>query len=91
MKNIENKTHKPIKVPLPGGKFLHLGPGKTGQVADSAIDTAPALKKLIEAGELEVHVDGAGPAGGGEPGGSAVHAATHGHVPNTMMRPKGDR
>ena len=89
MKNIENKSRKPIKVPLPGGKFLHLGPGKTGQIADSAIDR-PAVKKLIEAGELEVHVDGAGHEGGGEAG-SAIHAATHGHVPNTMMRPKGDR
>ena len=89
MKNVENKTHRPIKVPLPGGKFLHLGPGKTGQIADGAVDR-PAIKKMVEAGEIEILAEEGGhAAGGGE--GSAVHAATHGHVPNTMMRPKGDR
>ena len=89
MKSISNKTHKPIKVPLPEGKFLHLGPGKTGQIADSAVER-PAVKKLIEAGEIEVHAEGSGHAAGPDLG-STGHEATHGHVPNTLVRPKGDR
>ena len=29
MKTITNKTHRPLSVPLPRGKTLFLGPGKT--------------------------------------------------------------
>ena len=45
MKTISNKTPKPISVPLPRGKKLHLGPGKTGQIASNASEHPP-LKKL---------------------------------------------
>jgi hypothetical protein len=89
MKTVSNRTHRPIKVPLPGGKALHLGPGKTGQIQDRAADL-PALKRLVEAGDLEIHEEGAAPAASGERSGGA-QTATHGHIPNTMIRPKGDR
>ena len=53
MKTITNKTTKPLRVPLPLGKILHLGPKKTGQVSFHDVDHPP-LKKLVEAGEIEI-------------------------------------
>ena len=89
MKSILNKTSAPLRIPLPRGKVLHLGPRKTGQINDPAADHPPILK-LIEAGTLEVVADGAqGATGQGE--GSAVHASTHGMGPNTAMKKTGDR
>ena len=90
MKTISNKTRKPIKVPLPGGRFLHLGPAKTGQISDSAAEI-PSVQRLVKAGEIEIHGEGAQPqvAMAGKPG--AAHEATHGHTPTKVVRPKGDR
>jgi len=86
--DITNKTTKPIKGPLPGGKKLFLAPGKTGQVTPRALEHPP-LVKLIEAGDLEStgggpkHPDGE-PAKGGLPTGQR---------PKTTgaMRQAGDR
>ncbi len=50
---IRNKTKRPLRVPLPGGKKLHLGPGKTGQITPKAAEF-PALKKLIDDEQLEI-------------------------------------
>lgn len=50
---ISNKTKRPLKVPLPGGKRLFLGPGATGQITAKALEHAP-LKALLDAGEIEV-------------------------------------
>ena len=54
-------------MPLPGGKVLHLGPKKTGQIADGAAEH-PALVKLIEAGTIELQ--GAGETGGTDAAGA---------------------
>ena len=51
--DIKNKTNRPLSIALPGGKKLHLGPKKTGQIAANAAEH-PALKKLIEAGDVEL-------------------------------------
>ena len=89
MKTIRNKTASPLRVPLPGGKTLHLAPAKTGQVADKAVED-PRVRKLIEAGKIEIAGDGAtGTRAGGE--GSAVQTSTQGHQPTTVVMPKGDR
>ena len=61
MTAVSNKTHRPLSVPLPGGKTLHLGPGKTGQISAKAVQD-PRLKKLLDAGELEVIAEDARPA-----------------------------
>lgn len=53
MTTICNKTRRPLSIPLPGGKTLHLSPGKTGEIAANAVDHPP-LAKLVAAGELEV-------------------------------------
>lgn len=53
MDTIKNRAKKPLRVPLPRGRSLHLGLGKAGQITAEA-KNYPPLKKLIEAGELEV-------------------------------------
>jgi hypothetical protein len=53
MKIVHNKTPRPLSIPLPRGKKLHLGPGKSGQIVSTAADH-PALKKLVDAGEIEI-------------------------------------
>jgi len=90
VKSITNKTRSPLKVPLPGGKFLHLGPNKTGQIAEHAAE-APAIQRLVKKGTIEILAEGAQPVGAGQGKAASGHEATHGHVQNTMMRPKGDR
>ncbi len=53
MTTVTNKTRRPLRVPLPGGKMLHLGPGKAGQIASKDADD-PRLKKLVEEGAVEI-------------------------------------
>ncbi len=57
MKTVTNKTPKPVRVPLPLGKTLFLGPLKSGQIAPKAVDHPP-LKKLVDSGQLEIHDSG---------------------------------
>ncbi len=75
MKGIENKTRKPLSVPLPRGKTLHLGPGKTGQISSEAAEH-PQLKKLIDAGEIEIFDDGP----------ATTDGAVHGQMGRTSFR-----
>ena len=89
MKTIVNTTPSPVRVPLPRGKVLHLGPLKSGQVSHKDLDHEP-LKKLIESGQIEVQGDG--------PGVEATHehsrgpsVRTRGHHPATVSPVKGDR
>jgi len=72
MTTVSNKTKRPLSVPLPGGKKLHLGPGKSGQITSGASEHAQ-LKKMIEAGEIEILAEGQRPADGG-PEGKRGHA-----------------
>jgi len=90
VKIISNKTQLPIKIPLPGGKFLHLGPLKTAEIAEHAAER-PAIQKLIKAGEIEILGEGAHPHGGPDVTGGAPREAKHGHPQNTLVRPKGNR
>ena len=88
VKTISNKTRRPLSVPLPRGKTLHLGPGKTGQIASEAAEHPP-LKKLVEAGDIEILGEGHGggmAGGGGKIGASGIH----GHTPGPSRR-SGDR
>ena len=76
-------------MPLPRGKVLHLGPGKTGQIASNALEHPP-LKELIDSGALEVVGEGSGAAG---PGGGPRQSRTdtRGHVPGRVGHRGGDR
>ena len=88
MKTVVNKTRAPLRIPLPRGKSLHLGPNKTGQIADGAEEHA-AVKKLVEAGKVEIF-DG-GDSQRGASGDSAVaHETTHGRA-KSGIRKSGDR
>ena len=89
MKTVSNKTQRPLSVPLPGGKTLHLGPGKTGQISASAVEH-PQLKKLVEAGEIEVVSEDARSAAG-PGGGQRGRAGMIGHASGSGIRRSGDR
>jgi hypothetical protein len=91
MKTIVNKTRGPLRVPLPRGKTLHLGPGKSGQVAHHNLDHKP-LKQLIEDGKIEIQEDTSTKAVGRERG-RAPHesTSTHGHQRPSSTQVKGDR
>jgi len=72
MTTIKNTTRAPLSVRLPGGKTLHLGPGKSGQVSPKALDH-PAFKALVDAGQIEVlredrKLEGGSGGGGKGPG-----------------------
>lgn len=90
MTEIRNKTHKPLRVPLPQGKILHLNPNQTGQISHHAVDHEP-LKKLVEAGDLEILGEGGKAAEGSAEAGEGGHAAPHGHPQQTVVHPKGNR
>lgn len=53
MKTVTNKTKRPLKISLPGGKKLFLGVTKQAQLRDAALQHPP-VQKLIEAGDIEV-------------------------------------
>ena len=57
MTTISNKTQRPVRVPLPSGKVLHLGPGKTGQISSNAVEH-PQLKALVDTGTIEILGEG---------------------------------
>jgi len=88
MKVIRNLTRRPLRISLPGGKLLHLGPGQEGRIGDDAVTAA--LERRIAAGEIEVV--GSGGAEHAAPGESgSVPSSTAGHHPPTVVRPKGNR
>ena len=89
MKTIRNRTQKPIRIQMPGGKLLHLGPQKTGQISDQT-SKFPSFAKLVEAGDIEVVGEGE-PAPSGAAPGQVAHESTHGHTPPTVVLPKGNR
>jgi hypothetical protein len=86
---VSNKTQKPLSVPLPDGKTLHLGPGKTGQISARALEDQ-RFKKLVDAGEIEIVADDsrstAGPGGTGRGRNFMV-----GHNSSGGARRSGDR
>lgn len=86
--DIINKTQKPLSLPLPGGKTLFLGPGKTGQVALKALEHPP-LVKLLEAGGIETAEGGTKHRGGG--GGKLGLSSGSRHDGSGAMRHSGDR
>ena len=89
MKAIRNTTQEPLRVPLGGGRVLHLGPGQTGQIADEALKSR-GVRRLIDAGAVTV-------AGGEERPGEfagdqgAPREFSQGHVHPTKIFPSGNR
>jgi hypothetical protein len=89
MKTVSNKTQRPVSVPLPRGKTLHLGPGKTGHISSKDVEY-PQLKKLIDAGEIEVLGEGPEPIDGAA-GGKKRRTSMDGHTSGGGGRRSGDR
>ena len=88
MKIIKNKTNRPLRVPLPRGKTIHLGPGKSGQISTEAAEHA-GLKKLIEAGEIDLFDEES--AAGDMAGDGQRGRTTQGHGSGGVNRRSGDR
>ena len=91
MRTIRNTTRLPVRVPLPGGKTLHLGPGKTGQISDQAGD-GRSVRRLIDQGTIELVGDadrtvGENPAESG----SQAQESTHGHTRPSVVTSRGNR
>lgn len=89
MVKVENKTKKPVRVPLPGGKKLHLGPTATAEINAKAV-SHPPLQKLVEAGEIEI-IDGPGGRGKGSGSGNTGISGSTGHKSGGGLRHTGDR
>jgi hypothetical protein len=53
MRTVKNLSATPLRIPLPGGKTLHLVPGQSASIRDSAGDH-PAIKQLCDDGKLEL-------------------------------------
>ena len=89
MRTVLNATSRPLRIPLPGGKTLHLGPGKSGRISDRAVQH-PAVRRHVEAGDLKITDAPASAARAGD-GDAAVHESTHGHPQATSVVVKGNR
>lgn len=69
--DILNKTGKPVRIPLAGGKRLFLKGRGMGQISPKAAEE-PGVKALIEAGTIEIQgVSPKGVAGGSDSNASA--------------------
>ena len=88
--DILNKTPRPLKISLPGGKVLRLGPKMTGQIAAKAAEHPP-IKKLIEEGILEIQGDGSTKGVGGTIQDSGNGPNQSGSSGGAAMRRSGDR
>ena len=89
MAAVTNKTAKPLSIPLPRGKTLHLGPRKSGQISSHDLEH-PALKRLVDAGAIEIVAEDSG-SGGGDRGGTQGRAPMGGHAAGRGGRRSGDR
>ncbi len=87
MKSIRNTTHRPLRINLPRGKTVHLGPQQTGQISPHAVDF-PAVRALVEAGEIEIF-DSADQAQSAKPGPNS--AVRQSHPAAAQRHPTGDR
>jgi hypothetical protein len=91
MKTVRNKTAIPIRVPLPRGKILHLGPKMDAQIADNAVEHA-GVKKLVKAGTLEILGEGDGDRPReGAAGAANLPEQKQGRAKSTLIRPGGER
>ncbi len=86
--NISNKTKRSISVPLPGGKKLFLGPGKTGKITVKAAEHPP-LVALLDAGDLTLDESSGLRSGGSSD--SSMGRGRHDGAPTGNIRRTGDR
>jgi len=83
VREIQNTRNRPIRIPLPGGKVLHLNPGKIAQVSDQALNHI-GLRSLIDEGLVELL--GKGDHGEGFSSTAADAVNSHGHARSAFHR-----
>ncbi|MFK5956910.1 MAG: hypothetical protein QM477_10755 [Planctomycetota bacterium] len=88
--DIRNKTPRPLKISLPGGKVLRLGPRMTGQISPKAAEHE-TLKKLLDEGVIEILGDGGTKGVGGTVTDSGNGPGQAGPAGGGAMRRSGDR
>ncbi len=88
MREISNKTNRPLNIPLPGGKKLFLGPGKDAQISDAAA-RSKALLALVEEGSVEMM--GEGERADGNTGAASTAEKAQGRAKSPFRRRTGDR
>ena len=86
---IKNTTNRPLKIKLPAGKRLFLGIGGTGQITSKSAEHPP-VKKLIEAGDLEITDSANASAGGGTSHEGGIRPS-QGSGGGSSIRQSGDR
>lgn len=85
---VSNKTQRPLRIPLPGGRTLHLGPGKAGQISSKDAEH-PAIKKLVADSAIEIDEEARRTLGGRDGGKGRTFVG--GHVRESGSRRSGDR
>jgi hypothetical protein len=88
--DITNLTPRPLKISLPGGKVLRLGPRMTGQITAKAAEHPP-VKKLLEDGVIEIVGDGSTKGTSGASADAGGGASQGGPASGGAMRRSGDR
>ena len=89
MKTIRNLSPRPVAVPLPGGRKLHLNPNQSGEISAQAARHPPLLA-LVTAGELEIGEGEQAHARSAAAGGAA-HSSTTGFRQAAKSSRRGDR
>jgi hypothetical protein len=90
MATISNKTNRPLRVPLPQGQVLHLGPRMRGEIAPGAVKH-PAIVALVEAGTIEIVSEGPSETQRGQDGGRLGGAGRHARSSGAGGHRSGDR
>lgn len=88
--DILNKTPRPLKISLPRGQVLRLGPRMTGQISAKAVEHE-AVKKLLEEGVIEIVGDGGTKGTGGTAQCGGTGPSQSGSSGGGAMRRSGDR
>ena len=87
MKEIRNITARALRIPLPGGKSVFVGPNNVAQIADNAAEHA-SIQKLVADGSIEIL--GSGDSVAGKKGSAVTRAQTQGNT-KSFRRGSGDR
>ena len=88
--DIRNKTPRPLKVSLPGGGVLRLGPKMVGQITAKAAEFE-GVKKLLDEGVIEVVGDGGTRGTGRSMGDAGTGPSQTGGSVGGAQRRSGDR
>lgn len=86
---VTNKTKRPLRIPLPGGKTLFLAPRGTAKIAPKA-KNHPPLIELVEAGKVELDDNDHSSGGTGSHKGGDLRSSDR-HDTGGGIRRTGDR